>query len=110
MVLSVTFTGAADGDDGPFALAPQSVWSAFAAWAESLPEDEFAAVRELALTGSAGGTDTLSAQLVAALESHPPAEAAVAGAARTLSETLGVGDPGETATVADDADEGPDGP
>ena len=94
MSLSILFTGASDGDDGPFFLASASEWALFGEWAEGLPS-EYAAVKALA-DGEVKGTDELSRQLTAALAAHPPREPLPQGLL-----DLGVGDPDETATVTD---------
>lgn len=98
MGLSVTFTGAPDGGDGPFDLATATGWSLFAQWADALPADQFGAVRGLAETGVAKGTDRLSTELHDALTAKtPPPD--VSHTALLLLGNIGVGDPDETATV-----------
>jgi hypothetical protein len=104
--LSVVFHGAPDGGDGPFSLASSSGWQAFGKWAASLPP-KFAAVKALAKDGEFKGTDELSRQLSAALKARPPKEM-VAHTVKDLLGNLGVGDPGETATVTDDHEGGDD--
>ena len=98
MSLSIVFTGK-DGDYGPFSLASASGWGAFAEWAESLP-DRFDALKTLADTGQFSGTDRLSNQLSHALSDHPPTDP-IRHTVEGLLKNLGVGDPGETATVTD---------
>jgi hypothetical protein len=97
--LSIQFTGAADGGDGPFPLASANGWALFAEWAAALPAAASRAVRALADAGEVTGTDALAAELAAALAAHPPENPAVADTARGLAELVGGGDPGETATV-----------
>jgi hypothetical protein len=105
VVLSISFSGAEDGDDGPFALAPLSVWSALTTWAAALPGAEFPAVRALAADGRADDTAALAEQLAAALEAHPPHDPAVLAAAGELAAALGPGDRTEEAVVSDDAED-----
>jgi hypothetical protein len=102
VTLSIAFSGADDGDDGPFALAPNSVWTEFSAWADALPADQFAAVRALANEGEVTDTAALSEQLTAAVEQHPPQSEPLAYVVQELLENLGPGDSDETATVTDD--------
>jgi hypothetical protein len=99
--LSITFSGAPDGGDGPFTLATASGWAAFAAWAGTLPDGESAALRRLCDAGEVAGTDALSRELSAALTRHPPDSEAVRHTATDLLASVGVGDPAESAAVTD---------
>lgn len=101
MSLSIMFTGADDGDDGPFQLASASGWKAFAEWAEKLSEDHYS-VKTLAGRGDVVNTRKLMLQLRSALERHPPKNEQVLGTARGLLGLIRVGDGNETATVTDD--------
>jgi hypothetical protein len=97
--LSIVFTDPA-GTDGPFDLATATGWALFGEWAGTLPA-EFGAVRRLADAGEVKGTDALGTQLAKALMLHTPGSEAVAHTGAMLRGLVGVGDPGETATVTD---------
>lgn len=101
MGLSVHFTGAADGDDGPFDLSTARGWQLVAEWVATLPKADAPKLRSLAALGRVRDTAALSAELAAALESHPPTSVAVRATLDALAEVLGVGDRKETATVTD---------
>jgi hypothetical protein len=98
--LSIVFADSA-GTDGPFTLASANGWRLFGEWAGTLPAEQFAAVRRLADAGEVKGTDALGTQLAKALMLHNPESEAVAHTGAMLRGLVGVGDPGETATVTD---------
>jgi hypothetical protein len=100
MGVSVMFHGAPDGDDGPFDLASTGAWTAFVAAVDALPSAGNAALRSLADQGEAKGTHDLADELAAAV-SAGKLRGAAAGVAAELAAVLGVGDPDETATIAD---------
>lgn len=99
MSLSIQFTGAADGDDGPFSLASASAWTLFAEWVEQLPEKRSRVLRRLTDAGEAEDTSALAQELAAGLKARSPENPAVADIAALLQELVGVGDAEETVTV-----------
>jgi hypothetical protein len=100
MSLSIAFTGAPDGDDGPFDLVPSLAWNEFSAWVETLPAGRFPALRALTTRGEVLGTDTLSAEVEEAA-SLPNADEAVLAVLSEIGRNLGAGDPEETATIGE---------
>jgi hypothetical protein len=97
-MLSIRFTGAPDGEDGPFDLASAGAWAAFGRWAESLPAADYPLVRALADDGAAAPTYLLVEQLAAAVEAFPPPNRVRETADRIL-KLVRVGDPEETAVI-----------
>jgi hypothetical protein len=97
--LSITFNGAADGDDGPFHLASASEWKQFSQWALSLPVADFVSLHELAEEGATANSSQLSEQLDRALAQHPPALQGTVELAERVRELLGIGDAEETVSV-----------
>jgi hypothetical protein len=97
--LSITFNGAADGDDGPFHLASASQWQQFSKWALALPVEEYISLHELAEEGATANSSQLSEQLDRALAQHPPALQGTVELAEHLKNYLGVGDAEETVSV-----------
>jgi hypothetical protein len=97
-MLSIRFTGATDGEDGPFDLVNTADWVSFVAWAETLPAADYPLVRALAADGTAAPTYLLAEQLAAAVEASPPAGGARAAADR-IAKAMGIGDPEETAVI-----------
>lgn len=95
MSMFITFTGALDGDDGPFQLASASGWAAFGKWVGATISQP---IRELVTKGSMKGTDKLSAALESVANKYPPS-GDVQDTLDGLRELIGVGDPDETATV-----------
>lgn len=95
MSLSVQFTGADDGDDGPFQLASAGGWKAFGEWEgciSCLPLQHFYS------TGKFAGTDELAKLLQLQLDAYPPSDD-VAHTVEQFLTLLGIGDEAETATV-----------
>jgi hypothetical protein len=97
-MLSIRFTGAPDGEDGPFDLVNAADWGSFVAWAESLPAADYPQVRSLAADGTANPTYLLAEQLAAAVEASTPPGGAKAAVDRIVV-AMGVGDPNETAVI-----------
>lgn len=98
MSVSIRFSGAADGDDGPFQLASASGWQAFARWVDGLPSG-FTELRKLTETGTVKNTAELSDELLSAEVTDFSPDKDIADTIEQLQEVLGVGDPDEVATV-----------
>lgn len=107
MTLSVSFAGASDGDDGPFDLMSIGAFTAFTDWINTLPEDDFPTLYELARDGSAGPTDALSTELTEALSRRPP-DQAVRHSAMALAEQIGMGAPDELCAITDGTEDDPE--
>jgi hypothetical protein len=85
--VSIAFTGAPDGDDGPFVVGRSAEWLALAHRIRGR-----SALAELIETGTFHGTDALSREL-ARLPAGPVAD--------RLRELVGLGHPEETAVIMD---------
>lgn len=92
-MISIQFTGAADGDDGPFEVANTDAWSRFQQWCS---EFRYPGLKELAKDGTTKDTQELSFELKRAIQSSPRKVRLVM---EELLHYVGVGDPKETIEV-----------
>lgn len=99
MSVSVDFHGAADGSDGPFDLASNGSWAAFASWAGGLDVGRFPKLRALANDGEARDSAALAAELTES--GADKIGGAVSGVAEALADLLGPGDADETTQISD---------
>jgi hypothetical protein len=95
----ITYTGADDGDDGPFFVTSSSCWNAFVKWSRKLSHDLFPAVRALADDGECKGTDDLEIELQLLRREHP---GEMDGLIDEILHNLGPGDEDETATIVNE--------
>lgn len=91
-MISIQFTGAPDGDDGPFELTNNEMWSRFQAWAV---ERGYPRLKELARDGSTEDTQDLAFEL-RRIDKVPRVVRLVA---EELLHYVGAGDPEETVSV-----------
>jgi hypothetical protein len=90
-----------DGPDGIHGtdLCTNGGYTALCEWIETLPEEDFPAVRSLAENGEYTPTDELMEQLERAIAYHPPADKDTLDVANTLADRIGAGYPGETVRI-----------
>jgi hypothetical protein len=84
--------------DSWFHLCSIGAWGKFCRWVGSLPED-CSALHTLVSEGEVKGTMEVVVELRAVLEAMPPDDPGVDATARWLLDTIGEGDPEETATI-----------
>jgi hypothetical protein len=94
MGLSIRFTGASDGSDGPFSLATHRGWVEFCEWASTEP-----VLKRFCEDGQYAGTAALERALSTHMESVPPKDASTRSVAEHLLLLLGAGDADEVALV-----------
>lgn len=101
MAYDMVFSGAPDqeGEVETFFLCSTGAWEKVRAWAASV--DGAPALKELAEQGDFTGTDELAREIAGL---NPPE--GVKATLAALAEKMGVGDPEETITVTDEADDG----
>jgi len=91
-------------EDGPFFLASSSAWGACAKWVtDTLPEEDFPTLTELAQTGECDGTDALAVEVGGVVDVAGKPDG-VAATLEALLDLLGMGDADETAAIVDEDD------
>ena len=103
MSYSLVFYGAPDGGDGPFHLSSGVGWKLFGDWLDSLPGCPL--LHHLSQHGEVKNTQQLGQELNQAVAKYPSENPNVADTAKVLAKYVGIGDPEEWVTIADDPDD-----
>lgn len=91
------FTGADDGDDGPFSLPGANNWIDFTEWVES--KDNYPCLKSLVKEGECEDTTKLSEELEECKKEDAPYDVEIM--LEHLLDLVGVGHSGEVATISE---------